>query len=119
MLLVVAKGGDQKHKDPIQSFSQLFSEHHQHIAYLNIFSPWEFQSKKGAETKFNSTPSTAPRRLGDAIRTCQEVGREDEVKQLTHLDSHNQIVPYRPASPIEFSKWFFEIEPRAVGDVFF
>ena len=28
MLLVVAKGGDQKHIDLIQSFSQLFSENH-------------------------------------------------------------------------------------------
>ena len=34
------------------------------------------------------------------LRLVLEVGREDEVKQLTHLDSHNQIVPYRPASPI-------------------
>ena len=38
------------------------------------------------------------------IHLVSEFGREDEVKQLSHLDNQNPIVSYHPASPIEFSK---------------
>ena len=53
------------------------------------------------------------------IRLVYEVKREDDVKQLTHLDSHNQIVSYCPSIPNIILQMYFEIEPRAVGDVFF
>ena len=41
------------------------------------------------------------------------------MKQLTHLDSHNQIVSNCPSITNIILQMYFEIEPRAVGDVFF